>query len=368
MEPFKNFLNLALAQRLENIMLDVYPAFDGLAYREVYRDQLEKLELKERALLLAEALRAGLPASDDEAAQILADAVKSQPPLTEGDKLDRWHFFPINQYLARYGLRTYERSMDLLKEVTMRFTAEFAIRPFLIERPEETLERLKHWTADANVHVRRLVSEGTRPRLPWAPQLPDFIRDPSPILPLLEALRDDPEEYVRRSVANNLNDIAKDHPERLVDLAEAWLDGASRQRSQLIKRACRTLVKQGHPRCLAILGFAPCKIELATFALSPSAITLGEKLELQAILSSRSSAPQKLVVDYRFHFVKANGKTAPKVFKGSTLELPPGGTRQLSQVFHLKPITTRKYYAGETTVEIVINGQAAGSASFRLET
>jgi 3-methyladenine DNA glycosylase AlkC len=161
---------------------------------------------------------------------------------------------PLTHYVGRNGLKHFDLSMMLLKEMTKRSSSEFDIRYFLLDSPLRAISILQEWTQDPNQHVRRLVSEGTRPRLPWAMRLPVFIEDPSPLIPLLDALKDDEEEYVRRSVSNNLNDIAKDHPDVVAGIARQWLKGASKNRQRLVRHACRTLIKQGHKETLAALG------------------------------------------------------------------------------------------------------------------
>ncbi len=164
---------------------------------------------------------------------------------------------PMAHYVGLRGHDHFDLSMTLLKAFTKRFSSEFGIRFFLLDDPEQTLSVLKQWTKDEDKHVRRLVSEGSRPRLPWAMRLPLFIKDPAPVIVLLELLKDDNDEYVRRSVANNLNDIAKDHPSVVADIAGQWMQGADKQRQQLIRHACRTLIKQGNKKVLRVFGFKP---------------------------------------------------------------------------------------------------------------
>ncbi len=365
-EPFKNLINDSVAQWLGDRVCEVWPAFPNDNYRESYRGNLHALELKARAQHVGDSLRSALPEDMGQTLGILLEAIRNTPEIGVDEMPNGWCMFPVNSLVANHGLDHPELSLDLLFEVTKRFTSEFGIRPFLDRYPEIAMARLRTWATDPNVHVRRLVSEGSRPRLPWAPQIKAFIADPTPILPLLEKLKDDPEEYVRRSVANSLNDICKDHPERMLDVVEAWSKDAPQARKKLIRHACRTLIKAGNPRCLAILGFPPPMLSPVDMQLSTARLTLGEKLTIDLEISSTSSRSQKLIADYRFHWIKANGKSAPKVSKGSQITLAPGASKNVSHSFHIKPVTTRRYYPGVTLVELLINGEVCGSGLFEL--
>ena len=180
---------------------------------------------------------------------------------------------------------------------------------------------LKKWTKDSDRHVRRLTSEGIRPRLPWAMQLPAFIKNPAPVIELLEILKDDREEYVRRSVANNLNDIAKDHPDVVAEIAEKWMKGASKERAKLIRHACRTLIKKGNKKVLQVFGYEPPKIQQVSIDVQTPDVMFGTALQFSISISSNASHDQPLMIDYVIHHQKANGKTSPKVFKWLTKSL-----------------------------------------------
>ncbi len=366
-EPFKNLINDSVACWLGERVLDVWAEFPSVSYLESYEGLLEPLELKARSQHVGDSLRAALPGDTGQALGILTEAIRAIPEVTVDEMQDGWPMFPINSLVVSHGLEHPELSLELLFEVTKRFTSEFGIRPFLDRYPEQTLAQLHLWTTHPNVHVRRLVSEGSRPRLPWAPQIRAFIEDPAPILPLLEKLKDDPEEYVRRSVANSLNDVCKDHPDTMLDVVEAWSKGASPARQKLIRHACRTLIKAGNPRCLAILGFPPPSLTPVVMQLSTTELTLGEKLTIELQLTSTSKTPQKLIADYRFHWIKANGKPAPKVSKGCQFTIAPGATKTINHSFHIKPVTTRRYYAGLIQVELLINGELVASDDFTLK-
>jgi hypothetical protein len=214
--------------------------------------------------------------------------------------------------------------------------------------------------------VRRLVSEGSRPRLPWGLQLKPLIADPAPTLPLLRVLQDDTSAYVRRSVANHLNDIAKDHPRRLADWLQEHLRDASDQRRALLRHASRTLIKNGDPRVLTLWGLGTAFAGEAELLLQQSQLRIGETLGLQIRLRSTANCAQRLAIDYIIHHVKANGASSGKTFKGRQLELSAGASHTLVKTHSFRPITTRRYYPGQHRVEVQVNGAIVASASFRL--
>jgi 3-methyladenine DNA glycosylase AlkC len=231
----------------------VFPKFDGKSFQRAAHDGLKPLAILQRGHHLARALRTSLPERYSDAVEILIRSLT--PPMTETDDLGLAGFFylPHVSFVATYGLEPehnggrdpFEVSMRAQYEITRRFTAEFSMRPYLIKWPERTLARLLEWTRDSDPHVRRLCSEGARPRLPWAIRIPAFIKDPRPVLPILEALKDDADLYVRRSVANHIGDIAKDHPQLAFELCERWLNGASAERKWMIRHAVRHPAKKG---------------------------------------------------------------------------------------------------------------------------
>lgn len=375
-EPFKLLLNpsnvQALARRLAH---HSGGAFQSEAFLSVALAGLDELEMKARAEHVAAALDQGLP--EDFATGVSwmesalgpvrdpdAEAVVPERDLDEG--LGGWILWPVTAWVARRGLDRPERALPALREMTRRFTAEWAVRPFLLRHPGYTLDCLRTWAGDACPHVRRWVSEGTRPRLPWGLQLKPFVADPSPTLPLLSMLQDDPSAYVRRSVANHLNDIAKDHPGVVADWLERHLPGASAERRALLRHASRTLIKQGDARVLTCWGLGQAFSGTAALALHPRRIRLGESVELAVTLASAAEVPQTLEVDYVVHHVGASGQARPKVFKGWKRVLAPGQTCVLTRRHAVKPITTRRYHPGEHAVEVQVNGQCVARGAFEL--
>lgn len=372
-EPFKNLINTTLVQQAAERFQHVAPDFDGVHFARLASDGLESLEMKARALHICEALQVTLPTDFNQSAGILEAALAPPEPgesmaqlrgLTEG--LRGWILWPVGEYIARCGLPHPVRALQTLHALTQRFTAEFAIRPFIEHHPELSFTTLRSWVDDNSAHVRRLVSEGSRPRLPWGQQLKDLIRDPSPTLPLLHALQDDPSPYVRRSVANHLNDIAKDHPKLITQWLKLHLPQASRERRVLLKHASRTLIKVGDPSVLKAWGLGGNFVGQAVSKLTPTRVRLGEQVQLSLNLQSSSKRDQSLAIDYAIHHVKADGGTSPKVFKGWVLQLPAGGTKKLEKAHSMREITTRRYYAGRHKVTVQINGQVVSESSFML--
>lgn len=372
-EPFKNLLNADLVRAASAHLVRFDAAFDAKAFVHQATTGLDTLEMKARALHICAALEATLPQDFDAAAALieraLAPAEATASIIEPGNQqsgLRGWMLWPVGEFVARRGLEHPERALNMLHALTQRFTAEFAIRPFLVHHRTLTLKRLEQWVSDPSQHVRRLVSEGSRPRLPWGLQLKALIKDPSPTLPLLLALQDDPSEYVRRSVANHLNDIAKDDPHVVAQWLRDHLPNAPLERRALLKHASRTLIKSGDAAVLQAWGLGAAFKGEAQLALTPQQVMVGGEVVLALQLRSISKRTQRLVVDYAVHHVKAHGGTTAKVFKGWQLELPPMGEVSLTKRHSMKLITTRRYHAGRHGITVHINGTTVAQAHFDL--
>jgi len=371
-EAFKNLINPDLVRACGHHLQRHWPAFDRRAFEHQALAGLDALEMKARAMQIADALEATLPDDFDRAAAVIEAALA--PPATSDELglkttdagLAGWIGWPLGEFIARRGQAEPERALLALRELTQRFTSEFAVRPFLINHFELTMTQLLAWRDDPSPHVRRWTSEGSRPRLPWGLQVKALIADPSPTLPLLRALQDDPSPYVRRSVANHLNDIAKDHPGVVADWLEDDLPGASTERRALLRHASRTLVKRGDRRVLKAWGLGGKFRGDVDLRLSPKRVAAGDSLKLVATLVSSARSKQTLAIDYVVHHIKANGGSSPKVFKGWSLSLAPGETRRLEKTHSLRPITTRRYYPGLHRVELQVNGSVVAEATFTL--
>lgn len=371
-EPFKNWLNREVIEGMA-VHFDKHTAgFNKKGFVDDATEGLEFLELKQRTDRIADVMIKYLPDDFEKAGEIMLSCLGTHlgddlsAGVVDSNGISGWAVTPMAQYVGMQGHDHFDLSMGLLKEMTKRASSEFAIRFFLLNDADKTLPYLKDWVSDDNQHVRRLVSEGSRPRLPWGMRLPVFVEDPSAVVELLEMLKDDESEYVRRSVANNLNDIVKDHPELVAEIAENWMADASKERVKLIRHACRTLIKNGHPRTLAVFGYKPAAIQQATIEIATPEVTFGEALEFTLSLVSDANEAQPLLIDYVIHHQKANGTTSPKVFKWKTTSLPANKTLEMTKKHSIKKITTRQYYAGLHSVEVMINGVSMGRSDFHL--
>lgn len=377
-EAFKNHFNQAVIEGLAQQISLHYSNFDKEGFLNRALNALESLELKARSNQIARALVEYMPADFDEMSKvieaILGPECQDEELIFEASKngVSGWIIMPLADFISIRALANeaqyLHQGLALLKSCTKRFSAEFAIRPFLRDYPQPTLAVLKQWSTDQNLHVRRLVSEGSRPFLPWGLRLHAFAEQPSLILPLLEQLKNDESEYVRRSVANNLNDIAKPHPDTVADIATKWWQHDNVQRTRLLKHACRTLIKNGHPKVLALLGYSAPELALVELKLEQAEVKNGDSQSFTLSLKSSAEEPQNLLIDYAVHHQKANGSLSPKVFKWTTLCLPAKshGSISIEKAHSFKAVTTRKYYLGKHKIEILINGKSMFVESFKL--
>lgn len=355
----KELLNAQALAKIGRAAAQAYPAFDQRAFLVMASAGLAELSVMQRLSRAADSLRVQLPADYPRALRI----VRKMAPLLPGGFAD----MVLPELVGRHGLAHFDLSLQALRELTPYSSAEFAIRPYLAQDPDAVLAMAERWAEDDNEHVRRLASEGTRPRLPWARRLPLLVAEPRRTRPILEKLQADPSDYVRRSVANHLNDIGKDHPEWVLDLLEGW-PTQQPETTWISKHALRTLIKAGHPRALGLVGATPgARVKLASFAVSPAALRLGQTLRLDATLVSTADQPQKLVVDYAIHYVKKNGETSRKVFKLRTLALAGGAELTLEKQQTIADFTTRVHYPGRHTVELLVNGLSVAQSHFDLK-
>lgn len=368
-EPLKHQLGSDVVYAIGASMITVHPAFDTDAFAAACLAGLEELELTPRAQHISDVLASHLPDDEATAIRILIDSLGPEAGDGDGDSWGNSAFFywPHTRFITDRGLTNFDLAMEAQIALTKRFTSEFSIRNYLLHHPEQTMLRLHEWADDDNVHVRRLVSEGTRPRLPWAARLPGFQRDPAPVIELLEKLKDDPEEYVRRSVANNLNDIAKDHPQVVIELAERWWARGDANRRRLVRHGLRTLIKAANPEALAVLGFGPeSPAEISKVTIDPNSASIGDKVRITVEVHNPATADAGALVDLRFWFVKSNGKTSAKVFKGAELQIAAGATALVRKTISLAQHSTRKHYPGTQTVEVVLNGVSHQGGTFEL--
>ncbi|WP_096086642.1 DNA alkylation repair protein [Agaribacterium haliotis] len=353
---------LALSALLQTSGLN----FDADKFKSLLLDDLLQLELKQRVQLICSALEQSL--SDDISEQITA--FTKLPALVHSThKLSAFEAWPLIDYIGHVGIEKPELALPCLADLTQLFSAEFAIRPYIERYQDLCFEFFKLWVKSDDEHVRRLVSEGTRSRLPWAAQLPRFRQKPELLEPFLTALSCDDSAYVRKSVANNLNDISKDNAQWMLGLCHSWqqlsLDAAlAERRDWVIKHACRTLVKAGNSEALALLGYSG-KAKSVELKLEHTKIAWQGELNFCCVVHN-SNKSLNAVLDYRLEFQRKNGRSS-KVFKLKNVNLRANETVQLNKCYSFAEISTRRYYPGVHTIEILLNGDVVARQSFELE-
>lgn len=367
MAAFKNMFSLISSRRIARALKRACPAFSELDFLRGLEKELAKRELKDRMVLLATRIEQCVPGDTEDLLRTLVWTLRDDHQDSE---LRGFLLWPFTHVVATRGLDHFEISMAALKEMTKKFTAEFALRPFLIEHRDRTLKQLLKWSRDPDEHVRRLTSEGTRPLLPWGQRLTEFRDDPTLAEPILNRLRKDPSESVRRSVANHLNDHAKSHPDWVLKTLRAWrAENPNHEGIAWIARhASRTLLKAGHTGALDLHGFGTAKeLRVTCEKLSPKKVIMGGDLSYRIRIENRSKQPVKVLFDYAIHHRKADGRLAPKVFKGRVRTLAAGEVWTHEGRHKFRPITTRVYYSGRHLFEPRVNGQAFKSVPFDLK-
>ncbi len=354
---FKHWFNRTATAQLADRVRAVHPSFRAEVFHAGLA-ALETLELKDRVRLITAALEPALALPFPDAAKVLVAILP--PPIDPS--IPNQHAFwvwPCVHYIGRFGQEHPDAALDALYRMTQRMSAEFDIRPFLKGSPELTLARLALWAADPSEHVRRLVSEGTRTRLPWGDRLPDFIADPTPVFGLLEQLRFDSSPYVRRSVANNLNDLSKDHPERTIGIAARWLAeapvSARENTAAIVRHALRSLIKSGHPSALALLGHGTAD-GLTARLLVASTAAIGETVTLSITVASTRPADVSAAVDLVVAYASVGAKRRTKVFKGKVVVVPAGGEVAIIHRLPLRSVSIRTIYPGRHTIGVQVNG------------
>jgi len=358
MPAFKDELDRRLARALADELRRAWPDFPEPRFTRGIAAALEPLELLARADLLAERLAATLPAAFADGAAVLWRALES--PTFTG-----WMTLPCGAFVAKRGLDEPGVALPLLAGLTPRWSSEAPIRPFIERHPGLTYEYLRRWCTDGDEHVRRLVSEGTRPRLPWAPRLRDLVADPSPNIPLLDALVDDESAYVRRSVANHLNDISKDHPDLALDLAEGWAVRGDAG-AWVVRHGLRTLVKRGDPRALGLVGAdTHTPVELVDLRADRHRIAIGDSVTFTFTLRlPDGSTACDAVIDYRVHYAGARATKAPRVFKLTRRRLEPARPVTITRAHRFEHVSVRRIHPGRHRIDVQVNGRVLGAVDF----
>ena len=364
MSQLKDMYNLKLYDQFSDLIKAVYPQFDkGAFVNDIFTPDFEKMELKERMRHSTLVLRKYMPDDFVKTSSIFTDVIDR---VDEADfEYGGFAFMIFPDYIELYGINDYKTSIKAFERITQFISCEFAVRPFIIKYSDRMIEQMMVWSSHPHDMVRRLSSEGIRPRLPWAMGLPDLKKDPSQILPILENLKTDSSESVRRSVANNLNDIAKDNPEIVIEIAKRW-KGKSDDTDKLVKHACRTLFKQGHPEILELYGLNASDVEVSGLEIKNKDVEIGGAVTFSFEVENKLNEPQDIRVEYAIYYMKANGKQAPKVFKISERTYEPNEKALITRNQSFRLITTRKFHVGEHAVSLIVNGKETLRESFVL--
>jgi 3-methyladenine DNA glycosylase AlkC len=355
----KDEMNGRVVEQLADMFSDQYPDFDASGFTRSINAELDALELKDRINLIADAIAEYLPGD-------YRDALAAVCGVAEAG-VDAWAAWPLCSFVERHGVDHPEASLAAMPILTKRWSCEFAIRPFLEQHLELSRRYLRQWVVDDDEAVRRLPSEGTRPFLPWGPKVAALIDDPQIGIEFLTALRHDPSETVRRSVANHLNDLTKFEPDLVVELLQAWIGESEPVDPKMVSHALRTLVKRGDPGALELLGFSSDpEIVVSVFTCAPTEVKMGDQIVLETTLTSTGSGQQRLVVDFVVHHVNANGATSPKVFKWTNVTLAANEELQIVKRRTIQQASTRTYRAGTHRVDLQIGGRVSASTEFEV--
>jgi len=364
-ELFKNIYNQEFFNEFTKTVQQVIPDFDKSFFiNNIFDDEWENRELKQRMRHISIVLKNHLSEDFNENVDTILSIIQQLQKNGFKEKNIEYMFFP--DFIELYGLENYNSSIRAFEEITQFTSCEFGVRPFIIKYEEEIIDQMILWSKHKHHAVRRLATEGCRPRLPWAMAIPSLKKNPNPIIPILENLKNDESEAVRRSVANNLNDISKDNPNTLINLVKKWL-GKTKETDWLIKHACRTLLKQGNPEVMKFFGFGSTKnITVDNFQILIPKVKIGKSLEFAFKLINTSISESKLRLEYGLYYQKANGTLSRKVFKISERKYPGNSTTEISRKQSFKLITTRKFYIGLHQLSIIINGNEFEKLDFEL--
>lgn len=363
----KNQFNLQFIRNISQDARKSRVAFDHELFLREASNNLDKLEMKQRIALIGDSIWKAAGNDFNRFFQLYADILAAENEATGDFWKSGIRFAPAAWVVEHRGTDHFDLSMQLIREITKRYTGEFAIRPFIEKYPEQTLQEMQLMSLDSNEHLRRLASEGSRSRLPWGKKLGVLIKNPELILPILQNLRSDSSKYVQRSVANHLNDISKDNPSVFYAVIREWKKSGHPSTEWIIKHALRNEIKKGTPEALELQGINQAAAVSASLNLSSPRVKIGGSLELKLKMVSHEEKPGKMVADFNVRLVKKGGKVFNKVFKWKTFVAEPGVQYNLSKKLHFKQLSTRTYYPGEHVVSVLVNGQPADQSSFYLQ-
>jgi 3-methyladenine DNA glycosylase AlkC len=360
----KDIYSVTFYENFGQAVVEVHPDFDKQKFIDtIYEGNFVQKEWKERMKHTTVVLHQFMPQNFPEAVLLIDMIIDNLRKNKFTDSNLAFIFFA--DYIEIYGLDDFKTSEKAFVSITRFISCEFAVRPFILKYKEKMIEEMIKWSLHENHHVRRLASEGSRPRLPWAMAIPFLKKDPASILPILENLKNDPSEYVRRSVANNLNDIAKDNPQIVLHIAAKW-KGFTRETDAIIKHGCRTLLKQGHPEILNHYGLESTNIELSSFEIKTPVVKIGDYLQFQFHLHNKNTEAKTIRLEYAVHYKKSKGHLAKKVFKISEKIYQPNQLIKVDRNQSFKIITTRIFHTGVHQLSIIINGTESEALEFEL--
>jgi len=360
----KDIYSPAFYNRFADTVKRAIPDFDKEGFMlKVLGDDFAAKEWKDRMKHTTRVFHDFLSADFPEAAKLIEKVISQLRNDSIGEDSLAYIFFP--DYVETYGLEDYDEAVKALEFITQFISCEFAVRPFILKYGNRMIEQMVIWSTHESARVRRLSSEGSRPRLPWAMALPVLKKDPSSILPILENLKKDPSESVRRSVANSINDIAKDNPDIVIALASRW-KGVSPETDAIIKHGCRTLLKQGHTEILKQYGLDAENIIVSDFEVLTPNVKIGDSVEFSFSITNNNTESRTVRLEYGIYYMKSKGHLAKKVFKISEKVFGAGAIATISRKQSFRLITTRKFYTGEHQVSIIVNGEEKGIQSFTI--
>lgn len=361
----KDIYSVEFFNNFSEIIGEVVPAFNAEKFKKlVFDDTWNSLELKQRMKHTTLTLQPFLPKEFHHAAKIIETLLEK---LRQNNiKEISLEYMFLADYIEIFGINNFDTSIKLIEQLTPFTSCEFAVRPFIIKYHDRMIQQMLQWSMHENHHVRRLASEGSRPRLPWAMALPALKKNPDSILPILENLKVDSSEYVRRSVANSLNDIAKDNPHIVISIAQRW-KGISPETDAIIKHGCRTLLKQANPEILNYYGLNDnLNLKISDFNLQTHKVKIGDNLSFSFTLHNQSDKIKTIRLEYAVYYLLNNGKHTRKVYKISERQFQSNESSNIQRKQSFRLITTRKFYTGQHKLSIIINGQEKYSDNFEL--
>ncbi len=367
-EDLKHIYNHTFFEQFTGAVSKELPQFDKQKFlHKIHDEGWNQRELKQRMKHIAAVLKLFLLQDFKRDIEVLVKVIHHLE--ASGVSKQNLEYMFMAQYIELNGLdklNLLQTSFKAFEFITSFTSCEFAIRPFIIKYPQQSMKQMLEWSKHSNPNVRRLSSEGCRPRLPWAMSLSEFKKDPLPIVPILEILKEDRSEYVRRSVANNLNDIAKDHPTLVLDIAKKW-KGKSKETDWIIKHGCRSLLKQGHPDVLKLFDFQMLEsCEILELNLVESTIKIGDTLQFSFQLQHHEATNKTLRMEYAIYYMKSNGMQNKKMFKITENTYAPQTVYSFSRKQSFRNMTTRNHYIGQHKLEIVVNGKGVAQCDFEV--